>query len=776
PAAAADDVSAARAKAYLDTVMDQFHTAYDVYTTVDGAGNHFAVRARMSNYDNTCRPEDALRAVPPMDESWATDCHNPPTCIRASFKPELTGEFNWGAWYFMNGIQRDPDLPHDPPYEKCPNIVTAPVRQVQTRVVPEPNWGDQPEAGVDLRGSTRLTFWSKGEKGGERVEFFALGVGWDPDTLDEQRRATPQIDPKTRLLAHPRAFAHPDASRKVTTRPAITVLTKDWSLYSIDLRNQDLSYVLGGFGWAANAVSNLPKEEIVFYLDDIRYELDPATADKRLDQPRFLVSYQTETGKDFDRVMRNAAYTYDNALALLAYIAAGDLRRAGLIAEAFVRVQEKDRFRPPDKIRESMYDGSLRNAYQAGDLTTPPGWIAGGRENTARLPGWYERGDRRSALLASDIRNPGRFANRLATSSEPLAAAIRRRMPPGFLEALTGDLQCLAGTEPNRRRQLLTEVLNRTLTNDELPALLAAYPDELEQVHEAWLEDSYSASLNAGNMAWVMLALLAYHERVANGHQDRYLSAAIRIGDWIVRNCDAGDGVGYTGGLEGFEPSPAPVCYKSTEHNIDLYAAFEHLYKLTGKYVWHVRAMRALDFVDSMWDEKNGMFWTGTKCTVKNNDCKIETNMDVIPLDIQAWAVLALRDRLPEERQVRALAYVEEHMRRDGGYDYSRRACMNGGTNCQDRKGVWYEGTAQMALAYRSRGDDARADDAIRLLRAAQGNTGAMTASDQKDGLVTGFDHYDDCIRYFQRPHVGATAWLILAAHGANPYWMGGEQ
>src|SRR5205823_130000 len=57
PAAAQDPVT--RATHYLETVMDQYHTTYDVYTTADSAGNHFPVRARMSNYDNAGRTTDA---------------------------------------------------------------------------------------------------------------------------------------------------------------------------------------------------------------------------------------------------------------------------------------------------------------------------------------------------------------------------------------------------------------------------------------------------------------------------------------------------------------------------------------------------------------------------------------------------------------------------------------------------------------------------------------------------------------------------------------------
>ena len=42
---------------------------------------------------------------------------------------------------------------------------------------PEANWGDYPDAGVNLSGAKRFSFWAKGKNGGELVEFFAFGVG-----------------------------------------------------------------------------------------------------------------------------------------------------------------------------------------------------------------------------------------------------------------------------------------------------------------------------------------------------------------------------------------------------------------------------------------------------------------------------------------------------------------------------------------------------------------------------------------------------------------------
>ena len=59
----------------------------------------------------------------------------------------------------------------------------------------------------------------------------------------------------------------------------------------------------------------------------------------------------------------------------------------------------------------------------------------------------------------------------------------------------------------------------------------------------------------------------------------------------------------------------------------------------------------------------------------------------------------------------------------------------------------------------------------VDLLRSRQLPSGALEASDCPEGLPTGFKLNDgECVRYFDRPHVGATAWLVLAERGVNPF------
>jgi len=105
---------------------------------------------------------------------------------------------------------------------------------------PPNNWGTQPDAGFDLTGATKLVFWARGEKGGERIEEFKVG-GIKGEYGD---------------------------SDSISIGPVI--LSKEWKKYEIDLRGRDLSYIIGGFCWATNVDVN-PKG-CTFYLDEIKYE------------------------------------------------------------------------------------------------------------------------------------------------------------------------------------------------------------------------------------------------------------------------------------------------------------------------------------------------------------------------------------------------------------------------------------------------------------------------------------------------------------------------
>ena len=94
-------------------------------------------------------------------------------------------------------------------------------------------------------------------------------------------------------------------------------------------------------------------------------------------EPVFVASYDVvPNGGDFDSANANAAYTYDQALAIMACVASGQMGQARRIGDALVYAQDHDRF---------WHDGRLRNAYAAGAVGGGP----------VKLPGYYSGAKRR---------------------------------------------------------------------------------------------------------------------------------------------------------------------------------------------------------------------------------------------------------------------------------------------------------------------------------------------------------------------------------------------
>jgi len=104
---------------------------------------------------------------------------------------------------------------------------------------PANNWGSI-DGGYDLSKATKLTFWARGAKGGERIEEFKVG-GIMGEYSDSDSASIGPV-----------------------------ILNKEWTKYEIDLKGKDMSYIIGGFCWATNVDVN--PEGAVFYLDEIRYE------------------------------------------------------------------------------------------------------------------------------------------------------------------------------------------------------------------------------------------------------------------------------------------------------------------------------------------------------------------------------------------------------------------------------------------------------------------------------------------------------------------------
>ena len=168
---------------------------FPVYTDKGSPNNHFIASGWMGD------SQDVI-----LDDASTENPNSGMTCIKIVYSPRASGGNRWAGIYWQN---------------------------------PANNWGNK-KGGFDLTGAKSLTFWAKGEKGGERIEEFKMGgiIGDYPD------------------------------SDMAGIGPVF--LTKEWKKYTIDLGGKDISYISGGFCWAANIDVN--PNGCTFYLDDIVYE------------------------------------------------------------------------------------------------------------------------------------------------------------------------------------------------------------------------------------------------------------------------------------------------------------------------------------------------------------------------------------------------------------------------------------------------------------------------------------------------------------------------
>jgi len=590
--------------------MDRFHGRFPVYDDVGSAGNHFVAFAKIP----------AASSPVSINSSWANNPHAGATSIRCEF----TGP-NFGGFYFLNGL--------------LPAGATSPTL----------NFGTVANGGVDLSGATSLTFWARGEVGGEKIEFFLAGVGRDTNT------GAP-------------IESFPGSSPRQPAVGTLFTLTTQWQQFAIDVSGLDLSYLLGGFGWVADDVDN--PTGAVFYVDDIQYNLTSTSATARLNQPRFLRSFQTlpvqpdpfdtNTQDDIDLVLRNLAFTYDNALALLAFLSDGSadsMRRARLIGDAFVYATNNDRF---------FTDGRVRTAYAAGDIALPPGWTPNGVIGTVPIPGFFS--------------------------------------------------------------------------------------ESLQQFFEVEQEAS-----DVGNNAWTMIALLALFQETAD---TSYLDAARNIGEFIktTRN-NVGTFQGFQGGVDDPEgATPTARVFASAEHNVDVFAAFQTMFNITGESDWQDGATHARIFVESIFDSGIMCFRAGT-----SDPETLNTLGGQLPVDVQAWSILA-KVPLALSNSLAVLGCAESNHRTvmDGfsGFDFN-----------EDKDGVWFEGVGHMATAYQQETQVDLAEQLRAELRRAQETPpfgdGLGLSAASRDGLTTGFG-----FEFFQRLHIAATAWHVFAQSHFNPYYQ----
>jgi len=170
---------------------------FKVYTDANSPDNHYIASGYMGDYGDVS-----------MDDKFMVDPNSGSTCIKVAYSAKKMQGQGWVGIYWQN---------------------------------PANNWGSK-KGGFDLTGMTKLSFWMKGEKGGEIVDKVVVGgiKGLYPDSSET-------------------AFGPFE-------------LTDSWKEYTVNLAGKDLSYISGGFSWVVNADSN--PQGANFYIDDVKFIAD----------------------------------------------------------------------------------------------------------------------------------------------------------------------------------------------------------------------------------------------------------------------------------------------------------------------------------------------------------------------------------------------------------------------------------------------------------------------------------------------------------------------
>jgi len=437
------------AVAYLSARQDYAADVLYVYSDFSSVLNNFTQKAKIDDGNSDY--------IYDMNENWQEDPYMGDSAIEVRAKTVGT---SWGGWLFLNGY--------------------LPEGSTEAQL----DFGDVPDAGLDLSGATALTFWAKGAEGGEVIEFFTAGLGYDGET---NAKKTP----------------YPDSSTKISL--GFTTLTNEWEPYTIDLSGADLTHIGSGFGFVLSGVYSGDTES-TFYLDEIRFEGPIAMLQ---DAPRFIKSYETDTRNDPDEIyIQNTAFSYDNALAALAFISDGEQEQAKALLDAFVYAVANDRYQA-DRVR---------NAYIYGDIRPFPGWASG-----TRLPGWYD------VAAKTYYEDQYQMGTNVGNSSFVALALLQYYKEYGGEEYL----------------QLAETVMDWVLENctDETPGFTAGYDGwpEAEDGMQVWTYKSTEHNIDAYAVFKQLYALTS---------EERYGTAAESALNFIISMYDAEGGYFYTGTLE----------------------------------------------------------------------------------------------------------------------------------------------------------------------------------------------------------------------------------
>ncbi len=199
PQAAGGDAKAVAAVSDIQNAPLGQNKEFIVYTDKNARGNHYFPSGWIGDFGDI-----------KLNEQYANNPHSGTTCLQFVYSAKRSQNQGWVGCTWQN---------------------------------PANNWGNK-KGGFDLTGMNKLTFWARGEKGGEVIKKFSVGgiKGVYPDSLN------------------------------VDMGPV--ELTDTWQQYTINLAGKDMSYVNGAFSWVATA--DLNPQGCTFYIDDILFGFDPA--------------------------------------------------------------------------------------------------------------------------------------------------------------------------------------------------------------------------------------------------------------------------------------------------------------------------------------------------------------------------------------------------------------------------------------------------------------------------------------------------------------------
>lgn len=278
-----------------------------------------------------------------------------------------------------------------------------------------------------------------------------------------------------------------------------------------------------------------------------------------------------------------------------------------------------------------------------------------------------------------------------------------------------------------------------------------ALPGYWDAASNQWIADAYQISTATGNVAWAALLLLNLNQQAPT---PRYLDATARLLAWIEQRTRATvDPDGYNGGWYGWDDAQSAQTWKSTEHHIDIAMAAAWAGRAGARPEQTRQAGTALAFVSRMWSPQQQRFYIGTQA----DGATLSTTGS--GLDAQLWPLLAAPPGHCRWRS--GLAWVERNHRYGDGYGFS-----------QQPDGIWTEGSAQ-AAATLAAVKGAVPEGLWKLLAAQRADNGLYYATPSpriSTGLAIGPDSAGADFFYYRWPHLGATAWIALAATGWNPF------